>query len=132
MVVPIRELANKYISTTTFISIPTQIAIKPAYETMGVDQNNIIRERSTSPSNVSFRRNSISSRASSVPYHKKMEINNNLLDEEFTEPIDSSQLSYNDSNGQGNFMSKATDNNTITRKQHGTNEALALKKASKL
>jgi len=98
---------------------------------MDINQNNIIRGRLTSPSNADYRSNSISSRTLSVSYHKRIEINNNLLNKEFTEPIDSSQLSYDNSNEQGNPISEATNNSTTTRKQCGTNKTLALNKTPK-
>ena len=97
MVVSIEELANKYFSTETFNSIPIQMAKAPAYETIDINSNDDVKERTTSLENSSFRSYSVSSMASSVPYHKRMEINNNLLDKEAIEPINSSQLSYAES-----------------------------------
>ena len=63
--------------------------------TMEMDINNIdnyddVRERSHSLSNISFRSMSIILKASSRLYHEKMVINNNLLDEKFVEPVNSS------------------------------------------
>jgi len=62
---------------------------------MEMDINNIdnyddVRERSHSLSNISFRSMSIILKASSRLYHEKMVINNNLLDEKFVEPVNSS------------------------------------------
>ena len=63
--------------------------------TMEMDINNIdnyddVRERSHSLSNILFRSMSIILKASSRLYHEKMVINNNLLDEKFVEPVNSS------------------------------------------
>jgi len=43
---------------------------------------NMIRGRSTSSSQISFRESSTHSAASSIPYHKRIEIQNNLLNED--------------------------------------------------
>jgi len=53
-----------------------------------------VRERKSSLSNVSFRNISMFSNTSSIPYHKRMVINNKLPDQEHVEPIDNSQLLY--------------------------------------
>ena len=63
--------------------------------TIEMDINNIdnyddVRGRSHSLSNISFRSMSIILKASSRLYHEKMVINNNLLDEKFVEPVNSS------------------------------------------
>ena len=94
MVVPIGELTNKHFSTNTFNSISVQIAKALAYEAIDIDSNNDIRRRTAFPSNLSSRSYSVSSMASSVSYYKRMDINNNLLDEKTTKFINSSQLSY--------------------------------------
>jgi len=65
------------------------MAKAPAYKVMDIDSNNDIKERTTSPENLSSRSYSVSSIASSVLYHKRMEINNNLLNKETIEPINS-------------------------------------------
>ena len=117
IVVLIEELVNKYFSTNTFNLIPIQMAKAPAYKTINVDSNNDIRERTTSPSNSSSRSYLVFSTASSTLYHKRIDINNNLLDEETTELIDSSHLSYAESNKQGKSVSRVTDNsNNIIEK----------------
>jgi len=64
------------------------------YEAIDIDNFDNIRKRLTSPSKTSFRSSSISSTTFSILYHKKIEINNDLLDKKFTEPVNSSQLSY--------------------------------------
>jgi len=64
---------------------------------MDIDINcDIIRGRSALSSKASSRNSSVFSSTSSASYHKYIELNNNLLDIEFPEPINSSQLSYVD------------------------------------
>ena len=75
------------------------MTITPAYKTMNINNFNNIRRRSTSPSKTSSRSSLISFTTLSILYHKKIEINNNLLDEKFTEPVDSSQISYKEDSG---------------------------------
>jgi len=75
------------------------------------DNYNDVRGRYHSLSNVSSRSTSVISKASSIPYHKKMVINNDLPNEEFMEPVDSSQLSYNSNDQERNHISMVT--NTI-------------------
>jgi len=54
----------------------------------------IIRGRSNSSSKVSSRELSTHSDTSTTPYHKRMEIQNNILDKDIQKPIKSPQLSY--------------------------------------
>ena len=54
-----------------------------------------VRERSPSSSNVSFINTLVKLKASSISYHERMVIQNNLPDEEFSELINCSQLLYN-------------------------------------
>jgi len=70
-----------------------------AYKAININSNNNVREKTTSLENSSSRSCLVSSMALSVPYHERMKINNNLLDEETIEPINSSQLSYAESRG---------------------------------
>jgi len=58
---------------------------------MDMDINcNITRERSAFFSKASSKKSSVFSSTSSAPYHEHMELNNNLLNIESPEPIDSS------------------------------------------
>jgi len=82
----------------------------PANKTMNIDNYNDIRGRTTSSSKTSSRSALITSNASSILYHERMEINNNLLDKEFRDPIDSSQPSYKDNNKEKNPVSKVVTN----------------------
>ena len=131
IVAPIRELVNKYLSTSAFNSTPLQMTRIPANEAMDVNNYNDIRGRTTSSSKVSLRVALVTSNASSISYHERMEINNNLSDEEFRDPIDSSQLSYKGNNEEGNPVSEVTDNSLTRNLQHVRNKALALKNIPK-
>jgi len=59
-----------------------------------VDNYDNVR-RQTSHRKANSRTVSMSSSEASKPYHAKMEQLNDLTDKEFSDPIDSSQLSYN-------------------------------------
>jgi len=131
MVVLIRDLANKYSFTSAFNPIPSQIARTPAHKAMDINNFDDIRERLTSSSKKSFKSPSISSTTSSIPYHEKIEINNNLPDKEFTEPVNSSRLSYKDNSREGIPVSEATDISSTKNQQYVSNKALALKSMSK-
>ena len=54
-----------------------------------------------------------------------MVLNNDLPDEEFVEPVNSSQQSYKDKSKKINTISKATDHKSTGRQQHASNEAPA-------
>ena len=97
MVAPIIYLANKHLFTLAFNLTSSQIAKTPASKAIDINNFDNIRRRSTSPSKTSSRSPSISSTTSSISYHKKIEINNDLPDKEFTESVDIS-------------ISKTTDN----------------------
>ena len=122
MVVPIRELVNKPFHTSTFDLQPQQMAKIPS-------NMDIIRGRLTSSSKLSLRELSTHSNASLVPYHEKIEAQNNILDEEIQEPIDSFQLFYTSLNEQRErSVSKAADNSLQegAQSEHFQNEVLVL------
>jgi len=70
---------------------------------------NIIR-RLTFSSKINLRKPSVISNTLTTLYHKRIDINNNLLDKDIQNLIDSSQLSYNNSVEKGNSVRKAADN----------------------
>ena len=112
IVVPIRELVNILFSTLTTTVQSLQMACLPSTRNMDVDTD-IIRRRYTSSSKVSSRESLIDSKASSMAYHKRIEIMNNLLNNDIWEPINSSQLLYalnKEEAGKGKMVSKVTDN----------------------
>ena len=94
MVVPIRELVNKQLSTSTISSKLLNMAHLLSAMNMVIDD--ITRERFNSSSKMSSRSASVVSDALSILYHLRMEINNDLPDKITVKLIDSSQLSYQD------------------------------------
>ena len=130
MVVLIRELANKLSSTSAINLQPLQMAQFPSNMDMDIDTN-IIRGRSTSSSKTSLRELFTHSTTSSTPYHERMEIQNNFLNKDIQELVNSSQLSYVSNNKQADkLVSKTTDNSPQERAQCVRNEALALNNTS--
>ena len=101
----------------------------PANVAIDIDSD-IIRERSNSSSSISSRSTSIVSKVSSMSYHKMIEINNSLLDKEFVNLINSSQLSYKDNDGAGNLVRKTTDTDFIRNQQCIQDESIASKNIS--
>ena len=128
MVVPNRDLGNIHFLSSAFTTTSTQMNSLPSALEMNIDSiNNYdnVRERTHSPSNISTRSVSVVSQASSLLYHKRMVINNDLSNKEIVEPIDSSQLSYS-SDGQGrNYDSEVTDSILLQGLQCALNKALA-------
>jgi len=96
-----------------------------------VDNYNNIQGRPTFPNKSNSESSLISSIVSLIPYHQKMEINNDLLDEDIVELVDSSQLLYDDNNGVSNPIGEVVDNRIGKNKQHISNKASALKNMSK-
>jgi len=98
--------------SSAFTTTSTQMNSLPSTLKMdidSIDNYNNVRRRAYFPSNISTRSISVVSQASSLPYHERMVINNNLSNKEIIEPIDSSQLSYNSDSQGRNCDSMATD-----------------------
>ena len=93
IVVPIRELVNTLFSTTTTAMEPSQIAELLSNIDINI-KTDIVRGKSTSSSKNNFIKSSILSQASLMAYHERIEIMNNLLNEDIQDSIDSSQLSH--------------------------------------
>jgi len=95
---------------------------------MNIDiDNNILRERSTSSSCISLRESSTHSAASSLPYHKRMEIQNNNLNENKQNVIKEISLSYATVNNQNSLhVRQVTDNSPNVGTQHVINEVSTL------
>jgi len=130
MVVPIRELVNIHFSTSALSLKPLLMA--NLLSEMDMDINcKITRGRSTSSSKASLRNSLVISSVSSILYHKRMEINNNLPDEDLIDLIDSFQLLYKDDVRESNLVRKAVNNNPTKNLQHVQNKALALKNTLK-
>jgi len=77
-------------------------------------------------SKVSLRNASVSSKASSIEYHVRMEIQNELPDKEFMEPINNPQLLYNNNSTKTPHGNKAIGQNSPRGPQHVSNEAPVL------
>ena len=93
MVVLIRELVNTlfFTSFTTLQHFP----IASLTSNINIDINiNIIRERSTFFSRIISRESSTYFNVFTTPYHKKIEIQNNLSDKDIQKLINSFQLLY--------------------------------------
>ena len=126
IVVPIKELANIHFSSSAFSSKPFQMANLPFYMDIDIDCN-CVRRKSASSSKIDLREALILSNALSTLYHERIEMNNNLPDEDIWDPIDSSQLFYNKNIKVGRSVRKTTDNYLLKDSQHVQNEAPALK-----
>jgi len=109
MVASIRELVNIQFSTSAFNSKSLHMTNSPSYMDIDVDYN-IIRRRSTFSNKINLREPSVILNMSTTSYCERMEINNNLLDEDIQDPINSFQKSYNDSVKEDNLVKKATNN----------------------
>ena len=103
----------------------------PADVVIDVNDDNI-RERLFLPSKVSLRSTSVTSNTSSIPYYEKIEINNDLLDKEVRDLVDSSQLSYKDDNEEDNHVRKVANNGPTRNLQCIQNKALDIKNSPKL
>ena len=123
------ELVNIHTSTSTFNSKLSQMDRTSANVAIDIDSN-IIRRRSNFSGSISSKSALISSKASSMLYHKKMEINNSLPNKEFVNFIDNSQLSYKDNDGAGNLVRKVTDTNSIRNQQCIQGKGVAPKNTS--
>ena len=88
------------------------------------------RGRSSSPSNVFSKSVLVKSKASSIPYHKRMVIQNDFPDEKLREPINCSQLLYDNNCQETSHVNMAVDSVIPQGPQHISNEALALNTSS--
>ena len=130
MVAPIRELVNIYFHSLALSSKSFQMVNLPSCMDMNINCN-IIRKRSTSSSKTNLRESLILSNASSAPHYKRMEMNNNLPDEDVQDLIDSSQLFYNRNVEIDEFIRKMTNNHFPGDSQYIWNKTLALKNTPK-
>jgi len=127
---------NIQFSPSAFISTAPQMERLPASSAMDIDITKKVdnfdnaRGRSPSPSNVSSRSASVKSKTSFIPYHERIVIQNNLLDEELRKPIDCSQLSYDNNCQETSHVNIAVDPIIPQGPQCVSNEALALNTSS--
>jgi len=99
----------------------------PANMVMDINGIDSFRERNNSPRKASFRSSSVLSKALSIPYFEKIEIKNDLPSKDIVQPINSSQLSYNDNNSEGKSISRVTELGPKETQQYVQSEVLALK-----
>jgi len=128
--VPVRKVVNKFTLSTSAYSSNLTMTYIPSDTEMDVD-NNIIKEKTSLSNKANLKSLSISSKPSTIPHHKCMEINNDLLDDEVWDPINSSQLSYVGETEVGDLVRTSTDNDFISENQCGGNKVPTLKKAPK-
>jgi len=121
IVVFIWKLANIHFFSSAFSSKPFQIANLPLYIYMNIDSN-YIRERSISLSKMNSRKALILSNTLSTLYHERMEMNNNLLNENVWNPINSSQLFYDGNIEIGRLVRKMTDSHLSKDSQYVQNK----------
>ena len=99
---------------------------------MDIDIDDITRGGSTSSNKISSKSVSVVSDASSIPYHLRIEINNDFPDEIRVKSIDSSQLSYQDNVEEGsNPVSEAANSSSTKKSQHIQHNVPALNKTPK-
>jgi len=87
MVVPVREVANKHCSLSSAFSTNQTMTSYPSDIEMGGINNSKSRGCSAISSKCSSRKFSILSNASSIPYHRRMKINNDFPEEDHTNPV---------------------------------------------
>ena len=108
IVVFIWKLVNIHFFSSAFSSKPFQMANLPFYIYMNID-GNYIRERFISLSKINSRKALILSNTLSTLYYERIEMNNNLLNENVWNPINSSQLFYDGNIEIGRLVRKITD-----------------------
>jgi len=130
MVAPNRDIRNRNLHSSAFTNSSAQMVFFPPSVAMDVDKHSVdnydnVRERKSSPSNVSSRSALVVSGISSIVYHNRMIINNNFPKQEQVEPINNSQLSYS-SKCQRNNQDSTVTVLSPQGLQCVSNEALAL------
>ena len=127
MVAPIRELANKILSTSSNVSSNTNLAQTYSYLNMDDIKIDPPRGKSPSSSKNNSRESSILYKASSVLYYEQMEIqSNNPLWSEQVEAEYTSHSSTSNVEENNTSNNSETSNGSKHRKQHEINEAPAL------
>jgi len=91
-----------------------------------IDNYDNVRKRSPSPNSINSRSALVSSKASTISYYERIEIQNDFPDEEFREPIDNSQLSYYDKSQESRCVNMVTDPVFPQGPQHVSNKVPAL------
>jgi len=128
MVVPVREVANKHCSLSSAFSTNQTMTSYSSDIKMGDIDNSKLRGCLAISSKCSSREFSILSNASSISYHRRMKINNDFPEEDYTNPVDSSHLSYARTAKMGELVSMATDKEATSNSQYVDNEVPVLKR----
>jgi len=96
IVVPNRNLRNIQFFTSAIPSTILQMACLPVESVIDINVNKYVnnyddvREKSPSPNSINSRSASVFSKAFTISYYKRIEIQNDFLNEEFRESINSS------------------------------------------
>ena len=123
---PIRVLANKQISCSSAIYFNSIMFLCPFNTEIDIGINSILRERSNLTNKSYLRSSLVFSSTFSISYHEHIDIDNNKLDNDNREPIDSFQLSYVDNSNKDKPISRMADNSPTNRIQYVSNEVPAL------
>ena len=126
MVVPIREIRNKFTSSPTNMNPTQNFALPTVYQDNDTGMNifkgqspdnyDDVRGRSLSHNSNISRDTSMSSTKSSIAYYDRMEWNNNIVvDKDIPNNDTSSKLSYKTTQEKALCLSKATENQTNMR-----------------
>jgi len=131
MIMPIREVVNKHCSSLSAFSTKLTMTSYPSNIEMCNINNGKLRDQSASSSKCSLRKFSILSNASSIDYSIRMELNNELSDEDSFNLINSSQLSHMETVKVGESVSIASDKKMASISQCGDNKIPAYKRVPK-
>jgi len=130
IIAPNRDIRNINLHSSAFTNSSVQMVFFSPGVVMDINKHSVdnyddMRERKSSPSNVSSRSALVVSGISSIVYHNRMIINNDLPKQEQVEPIDNFQLLYS-SKCQRNNQDNTTTVLSSQGLQHVSNEAFAL------
>ena len=131
IIVPVREVVDKHCSFSSTFSTNSTMTSYPSNVKMCDIDNSKFREYSAIFSKYSLREFLILLNTSSIPYYRKIEINNELPKEDSTNPVNSSQLSYMKIEKVGNLVSLATNKEKASNSQHINNKVPTLKRMPK-
>ena len=122
IVAPVRKVMNKHCSFSSAFSTNPTITSYPSNIEIYSINNGKSRECSAISNKCSSRKSLILSNASSISYHKRIEINNKLSKEDSTDPVNSFYLSYARTVKVSSLVSLATDKKMANNSQHVNNK----------
>ena len=132
IVVPNRDLRNIQFFTSAIPPTTLQMACLLVESMIDINVNKYVnnyddvRGRFLSPNSINSRSASVLSKASTISYYKRIEIQNDFPDEEFREHINSSQLLHDDKSQESHHINIAIDPVFPQGPQCISNEILAL------